>query len=85
MGDEDFVKQHLDMLDAQMADLSEIAKAQKRRTALTLEEYTQSYVNRNDAIKAAYLSGGYTLKEVGEYFKLHYSRIGKIVVKGKAT
>jgi len=31
----------------------------------------------------AYKSGGYTLKEIGEYFGLHYSRVSRIVAKGK--
>ncbi len=31
------------------------------------------------AICKAYLSGGYTLKEIGDYFHKHYSTISRIV------
>lgn len=30
-------------------------------------------------IAAAYASGGYTMREIGDYFGLHYSRISKIL------
>ncbi|MCP4324967.1 MAG: addiction module toxin RelE, partial [Alteromonadales bacterium] len=31
----------------------------------------------------AYKSGGYTLRQIGDHFKLHYSRVSRIVAKGK--
>lgn len=40
--------------------------------------------NRNEAIVNSYLSGGYSLKEVGEYFGLHYSTVSGIVGNHKA-
>ena len=39
--------------------------------------------SRNEAMLNAYLSGRYTLKEIGDYFGLHYSRVSRIVAKGK--
>ena len=48
-----------------------------------LPEYAQQFDNRNEAIKAAYASGG-TLKLMGDYFQLNYSRVSKIVTKSKA-
>ncbi|NEV65393.1 addiction module toxin RelE, partial [Thiorhodococcus minor] len=33
----------------------------------------------DQAIAAAYASGGYTLKQIGDYFGLHYARISRIV------
>ena len=44
-----------------------------------MAEYERSSLSRNDAIKAAFNSGAYTLKEIGDHFYLHYSRISKIV------
>lgn len=83
LGNDDFVEVHLALLKEQSSDLSEIPKKQRRNKALSLAEYAQSHTNRDDAIRAAYLSGGYTLKEVGEYFKLHYSRVSRIMAKNK--
>ncbi|NOQ77749.1 MAG: hypothetical protein GQ475_08185 [Methylococcaceae bacterium] len=34
---------------------------------------------RKKVIVKAYLSGGYTLKEIGDYFGKHYSTISRIV------
>ncbi|WP_254868999.1 hypothetical protein [Vibrio hepatarius] len=53
------------------------------RQLIYLEEYEQATENRNDAIIAALASGGYTQKQIGEYFGLHYSRVSRIVAKGK--
>jgi putative transposase len=36
---------------------------------------------RDEAILRAYASGGYSLKEIGDHFDLHYSRISRIVKK----
>jgi len=44
-----------------------------------LELYEQKYKNQKQAICKAYLSGGYTLKELGDYFQKHYSTISRIV------
>jgi hypothetical protein len=38
---------------------------------------------RNDTLRAAYASDGYTLKEVGDYFQLHFTQVSKIVAKRK--
>ena len=62
---------------------SEIPHKQTRTPALTLNEYQSNYKVRNIAIKKAYESGGYTLKEIGLFFGLHYSRVSRIVAKGK--
>jgi len=35
--------------------------------------------DRNQAIAAAYASGGYTLKEIGAYFGLHYAHVSRLV------
>jgi REP element-mobilizing transposase RayT len=61
-------------------DLREVPQAKGRsRANKALPEYAREYRQRNDAIVAAYLSGRYTLREIGDYFSLHYSRISKIV------
>jgi hypothetical protein len=79
LGDNDFVLADLHRLKALKGDLSEVSK--KNKAALLFEKYAQLYEIPNDVIGAAYLSGGYTLKEVGDYFKLNYSRISKVMAK----
>jgi len=63
----------------QNRDLREVPQAKRLPPSKALSEYARQYPQRNDAIVAAYRSGGYTLRDIGDYFSLHYSRISKIV------
>jgi len=47
--------------------------------APALEGHDKMANTRNEAIYSAFASGGYKMKEIGEYFGLHYSSISKIV------
>jgi putative transposase len=38
---------------------------------------------RNEAIIKSYQSGGYTMKEIGGDFKIHYSSVSRIVAACK--
>ena len=60
-------------------DLREIPQARARPVAKPISAYALDYTDRDSAIAAAYASGGHTLKDIGDYFGLHYSRISKIV------
>jgi putative transposase len=64
-------------------DLSEVPRAQRRPPAKPLAEYVALCPDRDAAIVAAYASGGYTLKQIGEYFNLHYARISRIVRRAR--
>ena len=37
----------------------------------------------NEAIIVAYRSGGYSVKEIGEHFGVHYSGVGKNIKAGE--
>ncbi len=55
-----------------------------RQVARPLGYYEQISRSRDESIIKAYESGGYSMKEIGEYFKIHYSRVSRIVkAKGK--
>jgi len=60
-------------------DLSEIPTAQRRPLPRSLPEYERQAMDRDEAIALAYASGGYSMKKIGEYFGLHYSRISRIL------
>ena len=69
-----------------MKDLTpcfEIPFKQRSIAPLTLDEYQQQSSSRNEVIIKAYKSGGYTMKQVGEYFKVHYSLVSRIVAASK--
>lgn len=59
--------------------LDEIPALQKRAVAKSLSYYQNKYEDKNKAITVAFLSGSYTMKEIGEYFGKHYTTISRIV------
>ncbi|NOX76365.1 MAG: transposase [Gammaproteobacteria bacterium] len=59
--------------------ISEVPQRQKRKLPKSLEYYDSQYKNETKSILKAYQSGGYTLKEIGDYFGKHYSTISRIV------
>ncbi|MFB1490710.1 MULTISPECIES: transposase [unclassified Thiocapsa] len=60
-------------------DLREVPQAKRRPVPRALPDYERAHADRNEAIKAAYAGGGYTMQEIGDYFGLHGSRISKII------
>ena len=62
-------------------NLREVSKAHKRSVALTLSDYQQRYSPKNKAMARAYLSGAYTMAEIGQHFKVHYMTVSRAVRK----
>jgi len=83
LGSDEFVTTHLAMIKEPEQLLSGIPKKQRRQAALSIAEYERNNATRDEAIKAAYQTGSYTLAALGDYFGLHYSRVSRIVAKGK--
>ena len=50
--------------------------------ARTIRVHAREYGVRESAIAAAYASSGHMMKDIGDYFGLHYSRVSKIVRAG---
>ncbi len=63
-------------------DLAEVPRAQRRPKPKPLVEYARICRDRDGAIAAACASGGYTLKEIGAFFGLHYAQVSRIARKG---
>ncbi|WP_239424264.1 hypothetical protein [Vibrio galatheae] len=64
-------------------DIAEIPAKQRRPNPLSLQQYAINASTRDEAITMAFASGGYTRRQLGDFFGLHYSRISRIVAKGK--
>lgn len=62
------------------ARLQEIPAIQRRPLPKPLAQLAEEH-ERDEAILRAYASGGYSLKEIGDHFNLHYSRVSRIVKK----
>jgi len=82
LGDEEFVTRLQGLIDGDK-ELSEIPSLQRRALPMSLEQYELEQSTRDQAITLAYLSGGYTQKEIGDHFGLHYSRVSRILAKAK--
>ena len=82
LGDDKFVESMQSQIEGEK-ELSEIPASQRRAVPKELSYYAKKYKVRNEAIISAYESGGYSLKEVGDYFKLHYSTVSGIVKSHK--
>jgi len=80
LGGESFVDQHQEKLN-EKAELDDIPVLRKRALSKPISDYQDKYKDDNIAIKAAYLTGGYTMKEIGEHFCKHYTTISRIIKK----
>jgi Arc/MetJ family transcription regulator len=79
LGDESFVERYKS--DHKTEELGELSKAHKRSLALSLDEYRSRSQSRDEAMAKAYLSGAYTMAEIGQYFGVHYMTVSRAVRK----
>jgi len=82
LGREKYVNQLLKAIDAEK-DLSEVPKSQRKPKPKSLSWYEKKASSRDRAIKLSYDSGGYSMKEIGDYYQLHYSRVSRILKKAR--
>lgn len=80
LGGESFVDQHQEKIN-EKAELDDIPALQKRALSIPISDYQDKYKDDNIAIKEAYLSGGYTMKNIGEHFGMHYTTVSRIIKK----
>lgn len=78
LGSEAYLEKLLNSIEAGR-DLSEILKSQKRSMPKPLIHYEKQATSRNEAIMLSYASGGYSMKAIGDYYGLHYSRVSRII------
>ena len=77
LGDDAFVECHRQSNDT--GALREVSKAHRRSQSLTLHEYQLNNPNRDDAMALAYLSGAYSMANIGKYFGVHYMTVSRAV------
>jgi len=84
LGSEEFINHLQGKLESDK-DLSEIPKSQRRKKVKSLEYYAKHTRNRNEAMMAAFSSGGYSMKDLGDYFGLHYSWVSRVIKANNKT
>lgn len=78
LGDDEFVEDMQCKLKPKQS-LKDIPKKQKQAPKKALIEFEQRYTDRDTAMAVAYLSGHYTLSEVGEHFGVSYATVSRAV------
>ena len=71
-------------IDRLNAPLDEIPLRQRAGRSKPIASYERTAGARDEAIAKAYASGGYTLREIGEHFGLHYSLISRVIQSHEA-
>lgn len=61
----------------------EVTRSQRQALVQPLAYYAGQESNRHHAMARAYLSGGYTMKEIAEYFGVHYVTVSRAVKKAE--
>ena len=76
LGTDEFVESMQCKLDPDQS-LKDILKKQKQVSPKPLEYYKLQYNNSQESMAKAYLSGHYTLSEVGEFFGVSYATVSR--------
>lgn len=77
LGEEHFVKRIQSYIEYDK-DLSEIPRLQRRHVSMTLKYYAEKFSDK-EAMQKAYETGNYTLKEIADYFNVHYSTVSRAI------
>jgi len=81
LGSDAFINFQLAYKSKGDAVLSEVPHKQKRKSPPSLRSFLDAASQRDEAIVAAFESGGYTQSEIADFFGLHYTTVGRIVRK----
>jgi putative transposase len=84
LGNDTFVERMQTKLEG-LSKTVGVPKAQKRPPAPALEEFASRYQDRNQGIVAAYATGEYSYKKIGDFYGLHFTTVGKILRKARAS
>ena len=78
LGSDQFVDDMLSMIQPEQS-LRDIPRPQKSPPSQPLRDYETRFSDRKRAMAASYLSGHYTLEQVGAYFGVSYATVSRAV------
>jgi putative transposase len=82
LGDDDFVNDMQGKLDPDQS-LKDIPKKQKQAPVKPITYFAERYKTRDEGMTQAYLSGHYTLEQVGEHFGVSYATVSRAVKRAE--
>jgi len=62
-------------------ELKEYSRLERRALAKPMSHYKEAYKDKKEGMAIAYQTGDYTMKEISEFFKVHYSTVSRAVRK----
>jgi len=77
LGDETFIARAMKHVTGGSREIPK-----RQRTWKSLAAYVRDASDRNEAIRFAYASGGYTQQAIGDHFGLHYATVSRLVRAG---
>ncbi len=81
-GDDQFAAALQDYLGTDV-DLSEVPRPQHRPAAPPIAYYESRANSRQEAMAWAYDTGQYTLRQIADYFGVHYSTVSRVLGRRK--
>ncbi|MCK9608773.1 MAG: LysR family transcriptional regulator [Methylomonas sp.] len=78
LGADAFIDEVQGKIDPEQS-LKDIPRKQKQAPANSLSHYFERYDSRNEGMARAYLSGHFTLAQVGEHFGVSYATVSRAV------
>lgn len=82
LGDDAFAERYGELIDSENCEA--ISRVQRRSAVKSLTEYQKTSSTRDDAMARAYLSTGYTMRQIGKFFGVHPETVSR-AVKRAAT
>ncbi len=80
LGDEMFIeKVGKRYPDEKQGDLKEVPRMHRRALARPLSDYAEQHPSRKQAMAEAYASGDYSMKQIADWFGVHYVTVSRAV------
>jgi len=82
LGTETFINKKQNLINKKES-LDDVPRLHRRKLPKPLNYYEKKFKDQKQAMREAYASGGFTLKEIGDHFHKHYSTISRIVKENR--
>ena len=80
LGDQEFIDKLGELYSTEIdTNIKEVPRMQRRPLAQTLDYYSSHYTNPKQGMVEAYSSGDYSMKQIADWFGVHYSTVSRAV------
>jgi DNA-binding NarL/FixJ family response regulator len=79
LGEEQFIKAALQHIPANTTSEKEIPRIQRQCRPHSIREYLDQFESREAAIRAAFQSGSFTMREIAAELGVHYATVSRAI------